>query len=84
MKMKSVLLLLASAILICGCSKELILDIDYGTFKDYRDHHTYEWVKIGEQIWMSENLAYILFVNSPGEGARDLRSKALISYLFAD
>lgn len=29
-----------------------------GTFTDTRDGNTYHWVQIGEQVWMSENLAY--------------------------
>jgi uncharacterized protein (TIGR02145 family) len=31
----------------------------YGTFTDSRDGKEYGWVKINNQIWMSENLAYI-------------------------
>ncbi|MTK53109.1 FISUMP domain-containing protein [Paludibacter sp.] len=31
---------------------------DTGTFTDYRDGHIYKWVRIGEQVWMAENLAF--------------------------
>jgi hypothetical protein len=31
---------------------------DYGTFADDRDGNTYKWVKIHDEIWMTENLNY--------------------------
>ncbi len=30
-----------------------------GTFTDTRDGHVYNWVEIGNQVWMTENLAYM-------------------------
>ncbi len=38
---------------------------DANTFIDPRDGHKYRWVKIGNQIWMAENLAYMPHVNPP-------------------
>jgi uncharacterized protein (TIGR02145 family) len=41
----------------------ITLESRSGTFTDSRDGNSYNWVEIGNQIWMAENLAYLPTVN---------------------
>lgn len=52
MKKNATLTLLVSVILFVSCSNR------EGTFTDSRDGKTYKTIKIRNQIWMAENLAY--------------------------
>jgi uncharacterized protein (TIGR02145 family) len=50
-----------------GASDQDLVDAGLiGSFVDERDNHEYKWVKIGNQIWMAENLAYLPTVVGPG------------------
>ena len=40
-----------------------------GSFIDLRDNHVYDWVKLGGQIWMGGNLAWLPDVIGPAYGS---------------
>ena len=52
-------------VLLIQCEKDENFTGDSGTFKDSRDGHKYKWIKIGNQIWMAENLKYLPSVVGP-------------------
>jgi len=69
MKLKFKLSMMVFALLCFGCSKDPVIDLDQGAFTDLRDNHIYKWIRIGEQVWMAENLAYLPEVSKPNTGS---------------
>ncbi len=59
-----ILTLLTLMLLFAACEKDPF-EASSGTFTDERDGREYKWVKIGDQIWMAENLAYVPYVCAP-------------------
>ena len=51
--------------------KPTIKEPTSGTFTDSRDGNEYNWVQIGDQVWMAENLAYLPRVNRVHDGSED-------------
>ncbi|NLB62784.1 MAG: hypothetical protein GX801_01580 [Fibrobacter sp.] len=45
-----------------------------GTFVDERDEQKYRWVRIGDQVWMAQNLAWLPSVN-PLDDASEVKAK---------
>ena len=66
MKKAIMMMILAFSILILfgKCKKEDDIKVETGSFSDPRDGQTYKWVKIGNQVWMAENLKYLPTVSA--------------------
>ncbi|HYQ57544.1 MAG TPA: FISUMP domain-containing protein [Draconibacterium sp.] len=69
--MKNTFYFLLIAILFVACQKdeEDQFNGDSGKFTDTRDNQTYNWVRIGDQIWMAENLTYLPSVSPSNQGS---------------
>jgi uncharacterized protein (TIGR02145 family) len=59
---------------------------DTGTFTDQRDGVKYEWIRIGDQIWMAENLKSTIYADGTplvdGTGAGNIYDEHSAKYYF--
>ena len=69
----------SSSVILLGCKTETEDNCEYGTLTDDRDGQTYKTVKIGDQVWMAENLNY-RYIQQTDDGAEEDSS----SYCYND
>lgn len=69
MRINVCICILLTIAFLTGCKKEEEdpFEKDSGTFVDARDQNRYDWIKIGDQVWMAENLAYLPYVTPLSE-----------------
>jgi uncharacterized protein (TIGR02145 family) len=65
------LLIAVLQVLTTGCGKDEDINdaVRFDTFVDQRDGNQYKTIKIGNQVWMAENLRYLPYVVKQGEGS---------------
>jgi len=59
MKISVRLFLFLLVVMLAGCTREPASGPEYRTFVDSRDQHSYRFIHIGDQVWMTENMAYL-------------------------
>ncbi len=81
MKKFAIALLLPLTLLFYSCEKTLPPSFE---FTDQRDGHTYQYVQIGMQTWMSENLAYLPSVSTSSRGDKTIPNYYVYDYYGID
>ena len=72
--MKKVFYIILFSFVAFACTKNEVEEFEdfsgnSGTFTDPRDGQAYKWLRIGNQIWMAENLAFLPVVHQPSNGS---------------